>query len=211
MKIAIIGANGKAGSLLVKEALQRGHEITAVVRDRSKINNSNIKVLEKDLFDLNYNDLKENDIIIDAFAVWENDSLPLHKTSLKHLSDILAGKPNRLLVVGGAGSLYVDPGHKIRLVDTPDFPEIFKPLASNMSAAFDELKTREDVNWTYLSPSADFSADAERTGKYRAGGEELLINAQGLSIISYADYAIAMIDEAEQGKHIKKRFTVVSE
>ena len=80
-----------------------------------------------------------------------------------------------------------------------------------MSEAFDSLKTRDDVNWTYLSPSADFSADGERTGKYQAGGDELMTNSQGLSIISYADYAIAMIDEAERGKHIKERFTVVSE
>ncbi|MCP1224007.1 NAD(P)-dependent oxidoreductase [Sebaldella sp. S0638] len=150
-------------------------------------------------------------VIIDAFGVWAEDQLFLHKTSLSHLSDILSGKPNRLIVVGGAGSLYVDPEHKVRLMNTPDFPDMFKPLASNMSEAFDSLKTRNDVNWTYLSPSADFSADGERTGKYQAGGEELMVNSQGLSTISYADYAVAMIDEAEQGKHIKERFTVVSE
>ena len=211
MKIAIIGANGKAGSLLAKEALERGHDVTAVVRDSSKISNKKVKIIEKDLFSLTYDDLKDNDVIIDAFAVWAEDQLFLHKTSLNHLSDILSGKPNRLIVVGGAGSLYVDLEHKVRLMNTPDFPDMFKPLASNMSEAFDSLKTRDDVNWTYLSPSADFSADGERTGKYKAGGDELMTNSQGLSTISYADYAIAMIDEAEQGKHIKERFTVVSE
>ena len=211
MKIAVIGANGKAGSLIVKEALERGHEVTAVVRDSSKVNNTQVKILEKDLFDLTYDDLKENDAVIDAFAVWAEDQLYQHKTSLAHLSDILAEKPVRLLVVGGAGSLYVDPEHKLRLMDTPDFPDMFKPLASNMGEAFDALRTRKDVNWTYLSPSADFSAEGVRTGKYKAGGEELITNSKGLSTISYADYAIAMIDEAEQGKHIKKRFTVVSE
>lgn len=211
MKIAIIGANGKAGSLLVKEALDRKHEVTAVVRDRSKINNTQTKIVEKDLFSLTYEDLKDNDVIIDAFAVWEEDQLYQHKTSLDYLSDILSGKPNRLLVVGGAGSLYVDSAHKIRLVDTPDFPDIFRPLASNMAEAFDTLKTRDDVNWTYLSPSADFSADGKRTGKYKTGGEELMTNSQGQSTISYADYAAAMIDEAEQANHVKERFTVVSE
>ena len=211
MKIAVIGANGKAGSLIVKEALERGHEVTAVVRDSSKVNNTQVKILEKDLFDLTYDDLKENDAVIDAFAVWAEDQLYQHKTSLAHLSDILAEKPVRLLVVGGAGSLYVDPEHKLRLMDTPDFPDMFKPLASNMGEAFDTLRTRKDVNWTYLSPSADFSAEGVRTGKYKAGGEELMTNSKGLSTISYADYAIAMLDEAELPKHIQERFTVVSE
>ena len=211
MKIAIIGANGKAGSLLVKEALDRGHEVTAVVRDSSKIADTQVKILEKDLFDLTYDDLMENDVIIDAFAVWAEDHLYQHKTSLAHLSDILADKPVRLLVVGGAGSLYVDPEHKLRLMNTSDFPDMFKPLASNMGEAFDALRTRKDVNWTYLSPSADFSAEGVRTGKYKAGGEELMTNSKGLSTISYADYAIAMLDEAELPKHLQERFTVVSE
>ena len=211
MKIAVIGANGKAGSLIVKEALERGHEVTAVVRDSSKVNNTQVKILEKDLFDLTYDDLKENDAVIDAFAVWAEDQLYQHKTSLAHLSDILAEKPVRLLVVGGAGSLYVDPEHKLRLMDTPDFPDMFKPLASNMGEAFDALRTRKEVNWTYLSPSADFSAEGVRTGKYKAGGEELMTNSKGLSTISYADYAIAMLDEAELPKHLQERFTVVSE
>ena len=211
MKIAVIGANGKAGSLIVKEALERGHEITAIVRNGSKISDMHVKILEKDLFDLTYDDLKENDAVIDAFAVWAEDQLYQHKTSLAHLSDILAEKPVRLLVVGGAGSLYVDPEHKLRLMDTPDFPDMFKPLASNMGEAFDALRTRKDVNWTYLSPSADFSAEGVRTGKYKAGGEELMTNSKGLSTISYADYAIAMLDEAELPKHLQERFTVVSE
>ena len=211
MKIAVIGANGKAGSLIVKEALERGHEVTAVVRDSSKVNNTQVKKKKKDLFDLTYDDLKENDAVIDAFAVWAEDQLYQHKTSLAHLSDILAEKPVRLLVVGGAGSLYVDPEHKLRLMDTPDFPDMFKPLASNMGEAFDALRTRKDVNWTYLSPSADFSAEGVRTGKYKAGGEELMTNSKGLSTISYADYAIAMLDEAELPKHLQERFTVVSE
>jgi putative NADH-flavin reductase len=211
MKIAIIGAGGRTGSLLVKESLKRGHEVTAIVRNSSQISNSDVKILEKDLFNLTYDDLKENDVIIDAFAVWDIKDLPQHKTSLKHLSDILAGKPNRLIIVGGAGSLYVDPEHKIRLMNTPDFPNDFKPLASAMAEAFDELRLREDINWTYMSPSADFQADGKYTGKYRTGGEELMTDRNGVSSISYADFASAMIDEAEQGKHIKERFTVVSE
>jgi len=211
MKIAVIGAAGKSGSFIAKEAIARGHEVTAVVRDRSKVNEPKAKVLEKDLFSLTYDDIKENDVIIDAFGAWTEDTLPLHQTSLKHLADILSGKSNRLLVVGGAGSLYVNPEHTLRVMDMPDFPDMFKPLAGNMGAAFDSLRARKDVKWTYISPSANFVADGQRTGKYIAGGEELLVNSKGESQISYADYAIALLDEAENDRHIQTRFTVVSE
>ncbi len=209
MKIAVIGGNGKAGSLIVKEALNRGHEVTAFVR-KADANLGKAWVVVKDLFTLTYDDLKDYGVIIDAFGTWTPETMEMHQTSLKHLTDILSGKPNRLLVVGGAGSLYVNPEHTMRVMDTPDFPDMFKPLANSMGAAFDALKQRSNVNWTYISPSANFVADGARTGKYKAGGEELMVNSAGNSEISYADYAIAMIDEAEQGKHIKRRFTVVS-
>lgn len=211
MKIAVVGATGKSGRLIVKEALDRGHEVTAVVRNAGNVNEPEVKMLEKDLFELTYEDIEDNDVIVDAFGEWTEDALSLHQTSLKHLADILSGKPNRLLVVGGAGSLYVDPEHTVRVMDTPDFPDAFKPLASNMGKAFDALKARIDVKWTYLSPSANFVADGPRTGKYTAGGEELLVNSKGESQISYADYAIAIVDEAGNGEYIQKRFTVVAE
>lgn len=210
MKIAVVGGNGKSGSLIVKEALSRGHDVTAIVRgDGSNVRDA--KVVVKELFDLTYDDVKEYDVIVDAFGAWTEETLPQHQTSLRHLADFLSGKPNRLLVVGGAGSLYVNAEHTLRVMDTPDFPAMFLPLATNMGAALDALKQRQDVNWTYLSPAADFRADAVRTGKYIVGGEELTLNAKGESVISYADYAIAMIDEAEQGKYIQKRFSVVGE
>lgn len=211
MKIAVIGANGKSGSLIVKEALSRGHAVTAIVRKADAKVDPKADVLVKDLFDLTYDDLKPFDVIVDAFAAWTPESLPLHQTSLKHLTDILSGKPNRLLVVGGAGSLYVNPELSVRLVDTPEFPEEFKPLATNMAKALDELKKCDNVNWTYLSPAIEFVADGARTGHYTAGGEQFMVNSQGKSQISYADYAIAMVDEAENAKHVKQRFTVVAE
>ncbi|MBI0027782.1 NAD(P)-dependent oxidoreductase [Gilliamella sp. B14448G11] len=211
MKIAVIGANGKSGSLIVKEALSRGHAVTAIVRKADAKVDPKADVLVKDLFDLTYDDLKPFDVIVDAFATWTPESLPLHQTSLKHLTDILSGKPNRLLVVGGAGSLYVNPELSVRLVDTPEFPEEFKPLATNMAKALDELKKCDNVNWTYLSPAIEFVADGARTGHYTAGGEQFMVNSQGKSQISYADYAIAMVDEAENAKHVKQRFTVVAE
>lgn len=146
---------------------------------------------------------------MDAFGAWTEDALPQHSTSLAHLCDCLSGSDTRLLVVGGAGSLYVNPEHTACVSDGPDFPDIFKPLAGAMAKALGELREREDVRWTYISPAGDFQADGERTGSYILGGEELTLNERGESIISYADYAIAMMDEIENGSHIRKRISVV--
>ncbi len=209
MKLAVIGANGKAGKLIVKEAVNRGLDVTAVVRgDNTTVAQ---EVLKKDLFDLTAADLKGFDVVIDAFGAWTEETLPQHSTSLKHLCDILSGTDTRLIVVGGAGSLYVNPEHTVCVADGPDFPDVFKPLAAAMAKALGELRARRDVKWTYISPAGDFRADGARTGKYILGGEDLTLNSKGESMISYADYAIAMVDEAVNGGNIQKRISVVSE
>ena len=207
MKIAVVCANGKAGQLIVKEALSRGLDVTAVVRGGNRTEAS--QVIQKDLYDLTAADLKGFDVVVDAFGAWTEDTLPQHSTSLKHLCDILSGTDVRLLVVGGAGSLYVNPEHTAQVMDGPNFPDVFKPLASNMGKALAELRQRSDVKWTYVSPAGDFQAEGERTGKYILGGEELTLNGRGESVISYADYAIAMVDEAVSGGHIRQRISVV--
>ena len=207
MKLAVVCANGKAGKLIVKEALSRGLDVTAVVRGGNRTEAS--QVIQKDLYDLTAADLKGFDVVVDAFGAWTEDTLPQHSTSLKHLCDILSGTDVRLLVVGGAGSLYVNPEHTAQVMDGPDFPNVFKPLASNMGKALAELRQRSDVKWTYVSPAGDFQAEGERTGKYILGGEELTLNGRGESVISYADYAIAMVDEAVSGGHIRQRISVV--
>ena len=207
MKIAVVCANGKAGQLIVKEALGRGLDVTAVVRGGNRTEAS--QVIQKDLYDLTAADLKGFDVVVDAFGAWTEDTLPQHSTALKHLCDILSGTDVRLLVVGGAGSLYVNPEHTAQVMDGPDFPNVFKPLASNMGKALAELRQRSDVKWTYVSPAGDFQAEGERTGKYILGCEELTLNGRGESVISYADYAIAMVDEAVSGGHIRQRISVV--
>ena len=207
MKIAVVCANGKAGQLIVKEALSRGLDVTAVVRGGNRTEAS--QVIQKDLYDLTAADLKGFDVVVDAFGAWTEDTLPQHSTSLKHLCDILSGTDVRLLVVGGAGSLYVNPEHTAQVMDGPDFPNVFKPLARAQGKALAELRQRSDVKWTYVSPAGDFQAEGERTGKYILGGEELTLNGRGESVISYADYAIAMVDEAVSGGHIRQRISVV--
>ncbi len=209
MKIAVVCANGKAGKLIVSEAVARGLDVTAVVRGENKTDAK--KVLNKDLFDLTSEDLKGFDVVVDAFGAWTEDTLPMHSTSLKVLCDALSGTDTRLLVVGGAGSLYVNPEHTACVSDGPDFPDVFKPLAAAMAKALSELRERSDVKWTYVSPAGDFQADGEKSGKYILGGEELTLNSKGESIISYADYAVAMVDEIVSGNHIQERISVVRE
>lgn len=209
MKIAVVCANGRAGRLIVKEAVERGADVTAFVRGENKTVAE--KAVIKDIFDIKADDLKDYDVVIDAFGAWTEDILPQHSTSLKTLCDAVSGTDIRLIVIGGAGSLYVNAEHTATLSDGEDFPEIFKPLALAAAKALAELRERNDVKWTYISPAADFQADGERTGKYIVGGEELILNSKGESVISYADYAIAMVDEAFNGNHIQQRISVVSE
>jgi putative NADH-flavin reductase len=209
MKIAVVAANGRVAGKVITEALNRGFDVTAFGR---KENNTDAKqYVQKDLFDITSEDLKGFDAVVDAFGAWTEDTLPQHSTSLKHLCDALSGTDTRLLIVGGAGSLYVNPEHTACVADGPDFPDAFKPLAAAMAKALGELRERKDVKWTYISPAGDFQADGERSGKYILGGEELVLNSRNESIISYADYAIAMVDEIEKGNHIQQRISVVRE
>ena len=209
MKIAIIGATGKAGKLIMEEALQRGLDVTAIVRNKSKLSNSSVKVIEKDLFDLKKEDLKNFDTVVSAFGAWEEKELPKHAEVMNHLCDILANTNIRLMVVGGAASLFVN--HSMMLIDSPDFPKDWINLAKNSNKAFEILKATKNVLWTYISPSADFQADGKKTGEYRIGDkDELCFNSKGESMISYADYAIGFVDEIENKKFLNKRITLVS-
>ena len=209
MKIAVVAANGKAGQLIVKEAVSRGHNVTAIVRGENRTVAK--KAIAKDLYDLTAQDLTGFDVVIDAFGAWTPETLPQYSTSLAHLCDALSGSQTRLLVVGGAGSLYLDGSHTTQVKDAPDFPDAYKPVATAMGKALEELRGRDDVRWTYVSPAGDFQADGERTGRYLLGGEELTLNERGESVISYADYAIAMVDEAERtdGVNDHMRISVV--
>lgn len=207
MKIAVVCANGKAGQLITEEALKRGIEVTAVVRGENR--SAAPRSISRDVLDITAKDLEGFDAVVDAFGAWTEDTLPLHSTSLKVLCDVLSGTDTRLLVVGGAGSLYVNPEHTACVADGPGFPDMFKPLAAAMAAALSQLRQRNDVKWTYISPAGDFQAEGERTGEYILGGEELTLNEKGESIISYKDYAIAMVDEMMKGGHIRERISVV--
>ena len=209
MKVAIIGANGKSGSNLVQEALKQGYDVTAIVRNK-EYKNGDVKVVYKDVFELSKADLEGFDAVISAFAAWTPETFPLHKKVAKHLADALSGTKTRLLVIGGAGTLYVDDKQTMAM-DTPDFPPEYMGVAKATAESFFELKGRTDVLWTYVSPAGDYDANGARTGKYVLGGDNLILNSKNESYISYADLAIAIIDELKNGAFVQKRFTAVGE
>ncbi|WP_454192614.1 NAD(P)-dependent oxidoreductase [Paenibacillus sp. Marseille-Q7038] len=209
MKIAIIGASGKAGRLIMDEARKRGHEVTAIVRNASKVNG--VPVVEKDVFELTQEDLSKYDVVVNAFGAApgeEHKHVEAGQALIKALSGV---EGTRLMVVGGAGSLYVDEAKTLKLIDTPEFPDLYKPTASNQGKNLEDLKASTDLKWTFVSPAAMFDAEGARTGSYQKGKDHLIVNSKGDSYISYADYAIAIVDEIENPAHIGERFTVVGE
>ncbi|MGE7674391.1 NAD(P)-dependent oxidoreductase [Lysinibacillus sp. NPDC094403] len=207
MKIAVIGATGKAGKKIVEEALQRSHDVTAIVRSASKITAS-IDVIEKDVLELSQVDVKGFDVVVNAFGAPFGQE-ELHVKVGRHLIDIFTGIDTKLFVVGGAGSLFVDPDKTVRVMDTPDFPEMFYATAKNQGENLNDLQ-QSTIIWTFLSPSAFFDPEGSRTGSYTIGEDHLLVNTAGESYVSYADYAIALLDEIENSKHVNSRFTVTS-
>ncbi|MGV8917351.1 MAG: NAD(P)-dependent oxidoreductase [Pseudomonas sp.] len=199
--IAIIGATGRAGSQLLEEALRRGHNVTAIARDASSLA-GRAGVVAKSL------DVSDTNAYAKAIAGHDVVISSTHFSTISAHATIdpvkQAGVP-RLLVVGGAGSLFVAPG--VRLIDTPNFPDEYKTEATAGAAFLDVLRDEKDLNWTFQSPSALF-VDGERSGAFRLGKDDLLVDVSGNSSISFADFAIAMLDEIERPAHPRQRFTV---
>ncbi|NME99947.1 NAD(P)-dependent oxidoreductase [Aneurinibacillus aneurinilyticus] len=211
MNIGIIGASGKAGSLIMKEAVERGHNVTAIVRNTAKITDNKVAVLEKDIFDITSDDLKAFDVVVNAFGAPPGQE-HLHVEAGNVLIDALKNAPEtRLIVVGGAGSLFVDEAKTTQVFNTPDFPKEYLPTAKNQGKNLDILQQTDSITWTFVSPSAFFDPQGKRTGSYQTGKDQLLVNSKGQSYVSYADYAIAILDEIEKPQHLNERFTVVSE
>lgn len=210
MKIAIIGASGKAGRLIMEEAVSRGHKVTAIVRDAAKVQNPQVEVLEKDIFDLKADDLRAFEAVVNAFGAAPGQET-LHVKAGRILIEALSGLSTRLVVVGGAGSLYVDEEQATRVMDTPDFPKEYYATAFNQGQNLQDLQQSTGVEWTFISPAAFFDPQGKRTGTYQKGKDRLITNQNGQSYISYADYAIAVVDELEHPEHRNTRFTVVGE
>ncbi|WP_149087791.1 NAD(P)-dependent oxidoreductase [Pseudomonas prosekii] len=200
-KIAIIGATGRAGSQLLEEALRRGHSVTAIARDTAKIG-ARAGVVSKNVDALDAEALQAavagHDVVISAahFA-----TLPASAV----IGPVKSAGVKRLLVVGGAGSLLLPDGG--RVIDSEGFPEEYKAEASAGALFLQNLRQEQQLDWTFVSPSAEF-VEGERTGTFRIGKDDLLVSAQGRSWITFADYAIALLDEVQTPKHSRQRFAV---
>lgn len=209
MNIAVIGAAGKAGTTILTEALTRGHQVTAVIRHPEKLQKE-LPFIQKDLFDLQKEDITGFDVVVNAISAPRGNE-QLHVEAGRFLIDLLSGmSEKRLLVVGGAGSLYTDETKTQQVMDSKGFPDFIYPTALNQAKNLADLEQTRELNWTFVSPSANFAV-GRRTGHYHTGSDILLVNSQGQSYVSYEDFAAALLDEIEQPKHINQRFTVVSE
>lgn len=214
MKIALIGATGFVGSALLKEALARGHQVTALVSHPEKLAarsgvTAGLTALKTDALDSASlsAQLRGHEAVISAFSGHaQSEVFNYYVRGIRSIIDAVksAGVP-RLLVVGGAASLEVAPG--VQLLDTPEFPAQWKETAAGAREALNMLRTEDTLEWTFLSPSA-YLEPGERTGKFRLGTDQLLVDAEGNSRISIEDYAVAMIDELERPAHSRTRFTV---
>ena len=200
MKIALIGATGNAGSRILAELSQRGHQVTAIVRKPEAVPAlPGVTAVKGDVHDQAglANLLAGHDAVISSAHFTASDPNKL-------IEAVRASGVKRYLVVGGAGSLEVAPG--VKLIDTPELPAMYKAEASGGNVFLDILRDEKALDWTFLSPSALFVA-GERTGKFRLGKDALLTNDKGSSI-SFEDYAIALADELESPRHSRQRFTV---
>lgn len=211
MKIALIGATGFVGSAILKEAFDRNHEVTAIVRDPEKLQQyPKCHLLKGDVYqsDEVARLVAGHDVVISAFNPgWTNPDI--YNLQIRGTQAIIDGVKKagvtRLLFVGGAGSLEIKPG--VQSVDLPEFPAEYKQGALATREALNLLRKEPSLEWSFLSPSADLSP-GKRTGTFRLGTNQLLRDVNGESRISVEDYAVAMIDEMEQRKHIRQRFTV---
>ena len=205
MKITLYGASGMIGSRILEELVSRGHAVTAVVRDPSKISRAGVAVRTGDVLDASSvaATAEGADAVISAYAPPPGAAETLVQAARTFVAALPQAGVKRFLMVGGAGSLEVAPG--LQLVDAPGFPEAWKGLATAHRDAVPVLAA-SDLDWTSFSPAAYIEPGA-RTGKFRLGKDNLVTDEKGESRISAEDYAIAMVDELENPRHIRQRFT----
>lgn len=206
MKVVLFGASGMIGSRILQELVARGHEVTAVARNTSRIAEPKAKAVKGDVLDPKsiLATARGADAVISAYAPPHEDVSKALEVTKNLLHALPEAGVMRLLMVGGAGSLEVAPG--LQLVDAPNFPEEWKNVALAHRDVLNLMKTA-DLDWTYLSPAAMIQP-GHRTGKFRLGKDSLVTDDKGESRISAEDYAVAMVDELEKPQHIRQRFTL---
>ncbi len=212
--VVLIGATGFVGSAILNELITRGHKVTAVVRHAAKLpKNANVTAVEADVADVDTlaKIAAGKDAVISAYNPgWTNPNIG-HDTLTNYPKIVEAAKKSgvpRLLIVGGAGTLFVKPG--LRVVDSGAIPaEIMDGVRSLGDFYLNTLTKENDIDWVFFSPAGAFDEKGERTGKFRLGKDDLIVDPQtGSSHISVQDYAVAMADELEKAEHHKERFTI---
>ena len=208
MKILVVASNGRVGSLIVKEALEKGLDVTGLGRGENK--SGVAKYLKKDALELTKKDVDGFDVIVDAVGGWTEDTISNMPKVMTYLADLLSDTSTKLYVVGGAGSLFIDKERTVTVDMGPSFPESWKPLSSAHGKGLAYLRSKVNLNWIYVSPACNFVADGKKTGEYQIGGENLILNSKGESEISYADYAAAMVNLLLSDKYNKERISINS-
>ena len=211
--VVLIGASGFVGTAILNELLNRGHKVTAIVRDPAKVtaSNPNLKVIQADVTDTDVliEASKGKDAVISAYNPgWKNPNI--YEETLKNypliVDSVKKAGVERLLIVGGAGTLFYAPGKMV--MDADDVPAKLLPGIKSLGEFYlNALRKENDIDWIFLSPAANMTP-GERTGKFRIGKDDLVVDVNGDSNISVEDYAVAMVDELEQKKYHKERFTI---
>lgn len=207
MNILVIGANGNAGRRIVEKALKAGHQVTGVVRREGTI--EGIPTIVKDALQLTKDELTQFDVVVNATSAFTPDTYHLQTDLTLLLVKALVNTNTRLIVVGGAGSLYVDEDHTVQLYDTPDFPADYLGLAKAQGKAIEILRKFSTVDWTFFSPAADFDENGALSSDYVLGTENFILNKEGNSYISYETYAQILVGEINNHKFGRQRFTAV--
>lgn len=209
MNILVIGANGNAGKLIIAKALKAGHKVTGLVRREHP--ELGIPTIIKDAMQLTKEELLSFDVVVNATSAFTPETYYLQEDLTTLLLVALKGSNTRLVVVGGAGSLYVNEDHSVQLYDTPDFPAEYLGLAKAQGKALDIIRKFSDVKWTFFSPAAIFDVEGKESSNVTYGREEFILNSQNQPYISYETYTTLLVKEIDEARYINQRFTAVQD
>ncbi|MGN0251242.1 MAG: NAD(P)-dependent oxidoreductase [Oliverpabstia sp.] len=210
MKIAIVGVNGNLGTRVKKQALDRGFEVKGFIHN-GNASDERVEIIKKSLFDMTKEDIADCNVMISAYGSGFQADPTLNRQAFLKYIELNAGTKRHLIAIGGAGSLFTDRTHTIYCYETPEHPDFLREISRNIKLGIDELKKRNDVNWTVVCPSSFFDLQGSFTGEYEIGTEgHLLFNKKGESRVTYDDLAKAMLDIAENNTYNQKQITVLT-
>ena len=207
MNILVIGANGKAGHRIVEKALKAGHQVTGLVRREGAI--EGIPTIVKDALQLTKQELTQFDVVVNATSAFTPDTYHLPADLTLLLVKALANTNTRLIAIGGAGSLYVDEDHTVQLNDTPEFPKEFLARSKTHGKSDDILRKFSNVDWTMFTPPPILDVEGPKSNDYVLGNENVILNKEGKPYLSYATFAQILVDEINNHKFGRQRFTAV--